>query len=180
MKASRFNRRSFMRGAFGGATVGMGLPVLDLFLDGNGKAFADGMAMPTRFATFFWGLGLTPTRWEPKTVGANYETPPQLANVLAGDLKKKTTVFTGFTVDLNGRPSLPHWTGMAAIMTGQCPNRVNMFDGMASFDTAVSDALGKGTRFRSIECTPLCVGPRRSHAVDLRRRRRRCRSLTTV
>jgi hypothetical protein len=29
-----------------------------------------------------------------------------------------------------------------------------MFDGLPSFDTAISDTLGKGTRFRSIECTP--------------------------
>jgi hypothetical protein len=153
MTSSPFNRRTLLRGVVGGATVTLGLPLLDLFLDGNGAALANGAALPTRFASFFWGLGLTPSRWEPKTVGKDYETPPQLA-FLEGELKKKATVFTGFTVDLNGRPSHPHWTGMAAIMTGQCPNRVNMFDGLPSFDTTISDTLGKGTRFRSVECTP--------------------------
>lgn len=153
MTVSRFNRRTLLRGVIGGATVTMGIPLLDMFLDGNGQALAGGAPMPTRFATFFWGLGLTPTRWEPKVVGKDYDTPPQLA-FLNGDLKKKATVFTGFTVDLNGRPSHPHWTGMAAIMTGQCPNRVNQFDGLPSFDTAISDVIGKGTRFRSVECTP--------------------------
>jgi hypothetical protein len=149
MKSSLFNRRSILRGV----GVGVSLPLLDMFLDGNGAALANGLPMPTRFASYFWGLGLTPTRWEPKTVGKDYETPPQLA-FLDGSLKARSTVFTGFTVKLNGRPSVPHWSGMAAIMTGQCPNKANVFDGMPSFDTAISDVVGKGTRFRSIECTP--------------------------
>jgi hypothetical protein len=153
MKTPTFNRRSLLRGALGGGAFVVGLPLLDQFLDGNGTALADGAPIPTRFATFFWGLGLTPTRWEPQTVGRDYVTPPQLS-FLEGDLKKKATVFTGFTVNLNGRKSHPHWTGMAAIMTGQCPNLVNKFDGLPTFDTAISEALGKGTRYRSIECTP--------------------------
>jgi hypothetical protein len=152
MASSLFNRRSILRGVIGGGTVGIALPLMDLFLDGNGAALASGAPMPTRFASFFWGLGLTPTRWEPKTVGKNYDTPPQLA-FLQGSLKERASVFSGFTVKLNGRPSHPHWTGMAAIMTGQCPAQVNQFDGMASFDTLISDSQ-KGTRFRSIECTP--------------------------
>lgn len=153
MRSQRFNRRSILRGVLGGATVGMGLPLLDLFLDGNGAALANGAPLPTRFASFFWGLGLTPTRWEPKKVGSDYDIPPQLA-FLEGGLHKKTSVFTGFTVGLDGRPSHPHWTGMAAIMTGQCPVKDKSFDRLNSFDTVISDAVGGGTRFRSIEATP--------------------------
>ncbi len=152
MKASKFNRRSVLRGMVNGAAVGVSLPLLDMFLNGNANALDNGAPLPTRFASFFWGLGLTPTRWEPKIAGPRYETPPQL-DFLKGSLKDRATVFTGFTVKLNGRPSHPHWTGMAAIMTGQCPNRVNQFDGLPSFDTAISDAIGNGARFRSVECT---------------------------
>ena len=153
MKDIRFDRRSVLRGVVNGAAVGVSLPLLDMFLNGKADALANGAPLPTRFATFFWGLGLTPTRWEPKGAGKGYQSPPQLA-FLEGSLKDRATVFTGFTVKLNGRPSHPHWTGMAAIMTGQCPNRVNQFDGLPSFDTAISDTLGKGARFRSVECTP--------------------------
>lgn len=153
MKDPKFNRRSVLRGAVRGAAVGMSLPALDMFLNSNGTAYADGAALPTRFSTYFWGLGLTPTRWEPKIAGRNFDTPPQL-KFLEGRLKNRTSVFTGFTAKLNGRPSHPHWTGMAAIMTGQCPSRVNQFDGLPSFDTAISEAIGRSTRFRSIECTP--------------------------
>ena len=38
----RFNRRSLMRGLLGGGGVGVGIPALDIFLDGNGQAWADG------------------------------------------------------------------------------------------------------------------------------------------
>jgi len=61
MRSLPFNRRSLMRGLLGGAGVVVGLPALDLFLDGNGVAWADGAKLPTRFGTYFWGLGLTDT-----------------------------------------------------------------------------------------------------------------------
>ena len=66
-----FNRRSFLRGMLGGAAVCVGIPVLDVFLNGNGTAFADGAKLPVRFGTYFWGLGLTDTptggtRWVPE------------------------------------------------------------------------------------------------------------------
>ncbi len=55
--AKNFNRRSLLKGVLGGATVSMGLPLLNLFLNDNGNAYADGSAIPTRFGTYFWGSG---------------------------------------------------------------------------------------------------------------------------
>jgi hypothetical protein len=48
----KFSRRSVLRGAINGAAIGIALPALDMFLDGNGVAYADGAKLPTRF-----GLG---------------------------------------------------------------------------------------------------------------------------
>ena len=57
----------------GGAAVYVGIPTLDMFLDGNGTAYADGARLPVRFGTYFWGLGLTDTpagsRWVPRPRG---------------------------------------------------------------------------------------------------------------
>ena len=150
---SRFNRRSILRGMVGGATVGMGVPMLDLFLNSNGNALANGAPMPTRFGTFFWGLGLTPSLWEPTIVGKGYDIKPNL-EFLKGGLDKKTSIFTGFTVKLDGRPSHPHWTGLAAILAGTAPAKINTFDRMPSFDTAVARTIGGGTRFRTLDATP--------------------------
>ena len=41
MKSSLFNRRSILRGV----GVGVSLPLLDMFLDGNGTALASGAPM---------------------------------------------------------------------------------------------------------------------------------------
>jgi len=147
----KFTRRSILRGAINGAAVALALPALDMFLNTNGVAYADGVKLPTRFGTYFWGLGLTPGRWVPKTVGARWELTPELQSLQG--LEKKVSVFSGFRVLLDGRPNIQHWTGQGAVLTGRAPSRVNAFD-LASFDTAVADQLGGGTRFRSIQLTP--------------------------
>jgi hypothetical protein len=149
--AKKFSRRDVLRGAVNGVAVAVALPTLDMFLTGNGVAFADGAALPTRFGTYFWGLGLTPGRWVPKTVGKDYELTPELQSLQG--LEKKVSVFSGFRVHLDGRPNIQHWTGQGAVLTGRAPARVGAFD-LASFDTAVAAQLGGGSRFRSIQLTP--------------------------
>lgn len=149
--AKKFSRRDVLRGALNGVAVTVALPTLDMFLNPHGVAYADGVQLPTRFGTYFWGLGLTPGRWVPKTVGANWEITPELQSLQG--LEKKVSVFSGFRVLLDGRPNIQHWTGQGAVLTGRAPARVGTFD-LASFDTAVAAQLGGGTRFRSIQITP--------------------------
>jgi hypothetical protein len=146
-----FSRRTLLRGSVGAAAVAMSIPLLDAFLDGNGQALASGAPLPTRFGTFFWGLGLTPGRWAPETAGKGYEITPELKTLET--LKSKISVLSGFRVHLDGRPNFQHWTGQGAVMTGQAPSRQRTFD-LPSFDTMVAANIGAGTRFRSIELTP--------------------------
>ncbi len=148
----KFNRRSVLRGTVAGMAVGLGIPTLDAFLNTNGNAYADtGAKLPVRFGTYFWGLGLTPGRWVPTRTGHDYDLLPELESL--GDLKKKTTVFSGFNTITDGKPNIVHWTGHAGILTGVAPAKDKLFD-LPSFDVAVADAIGGGTRFRSIELTP--------------------------
>jgi len=147
----KFSRRSVLRGAIQGAAVAVALPALDCFLNPNGTAYADGVKLPTRLGTYFWGLGLTPGRWVPKTVGANWELTPELQSLKG--LEKKVSVFSGFRVLLDGRPNIQHWTGQGAVLTGLAPARGTSFD-RSSFDTHAAEQIGTGTRFRSIQITP--------------------------
>jgi len=154
---NRFTRRSILRGALGGTAVCVGIPALDIFLDGNGKAYADGAKLPLRFGTYFWGLGLTPivtggSRWIPKEAGdTQWTLTPQLKS-LAG-LEKKVSVFSGFKAELEGNTNVPHFSGTAAILTGRAPKQANVYDG-ATFDTAIAEAIGSGTRFRQVDISP--------------------------
>ncbi len=149
--AKKFNRRSVLRGTLMGGMASVGIPTLDCFLSDSGKAYADGTPIATRFSTYFWGLGLTPGRWVPETIGANYETMPELVSL--EKLKHKVSVFSGFRVLLDGRPNYQHWTGQGAVMSGIAPSQQRKFDRL-TFDTVVADNIGAGVRFKSIEFTP--------------------------
>lgn len=151
----RFNRRSLLRGMLGGGAVTLGIPALDLFLDGHGQAWADGSRLPVRFGTYFWGLGLTDTpaggtRWVPKTTGPGYEITPELAALRP--LKHKVSVLSGFRVIGDGRPNIVHWTGHASILSGVAPAVNNRMDA-PSFDTRIADAIGGGTRFKVLDAS---------------------------
>ena len=66
-------RRRFLRGVVGGATVTAAVPLLDIFLDPNGEALANAAApLPVRFATWFWGCGVNPSRRS----AARFAAPP--------------------------------------------------------------------------------------------------------
>jgi hypothetical protein len=156
MRSLPFNRRSLLRGLVGGAGVIVGLPALDIFMDNHGVAWADGQKLPTRFGTYFWGLGLTDTptggtRWVPAKTGAGYEITPELESI--GKLKDKVSVFSGFRAIGDGKPNVVHWTGHASILSGIAPVATAKMEG-PSFDTKVADALGSSTRFKVLDLSP--------------------------
>ncbi|HVY89433.1 MAG TPA: DUF1552 domain-containing protein [Hyphomonadaceae bacterium] len=152
----RFNRRSMLRGLLGGSAVCMGVPALDIFLNANGNAWADGAKLPVRFGTYFWGLGLTDTpaggtRWVPVKQGAGYEITPELASL--AKVKDKVSVFSGFRAIGDGKPNVVHWSGHASILSGIAPSMTGSFEG-PSFDTVVADAIGGSTRFKQLDISP--------------------------
>jgi hypothetical protein len=145
---SRFGRRSILRGALRGTAVGVGLPLLDCFLDTNGTALASGAPLPVRFGTWFWGCGLNPGRWIPNKVGADYDTPAEI-KVLT-PFKDRLSVFSGFKAIVDGKPAVVHYTGSMSILTGIAPKDMQSVEG-PTIDTFVADTIGTTTRFRSLE-----------------------------
>ncbi len=141
------SRRGFLRGTLRGAAVGMALPLLDLFLDNNGKAFAaTGQRIPVRFGTWIWGCGHIPELWVPEQTGANYVMPPHLQ--MLESYRDKLAILSGFDVKLDGVPNKPHITGCFGLRTGiPIPNREVK---APTFDVLIADQIAD-TRFRSIE-----------------------------
>lgn len=146
------NRRKVLRGFAGGAAVGVALPLLDCFLNGNGDALADGRTLPVRFGTWTWGCGMIASRWVPKTIGANYDCPPELRFI--EPLKKKINVLSGFAVKTDGAENQGHRTGSTAIRTGSAPVG-NILYPRPTLDVLISDVIGSDTRFRSIEMSAM-------------------------
>jgi len=148
-----FTRRSVLRGMFGSAATYVALPALDVFLDANGEAWADGAPLPVRFGTYFWGLGLTDTptggtRWVPKTIGFGYEATPELESF--ADLRQKVSVFSGVRVIGDGKPNIVHWSGQAGVLAGAAPGQNGAMVG-ATFDTKIADAIGATSRFKQLD-----------------------------
>lgn len=142
------SRRTVLRGMLGGAAVSLGLPLLDCFLNDNGTALAQGSPLPVRFGTWFWGCGMNPDRWVPTTEGSEYDLPPELEALAA--VRQDVTVLSGFNTVLDGRPNLPHWTGVMAMLTGSVPE-VEPQVPAPTLDVLISARIGTTTRFRSLE-----------------------------
>jgi hypothetical protein len=140
-----------------GSAVVVGLPLLDCFLDANGEALASGAPIPTRFGTWFWGCGINTARWVPDKIGSDYDIKDELRPITP--YKNKVTVLSGFNCVLGGRPNLAHWSGIMATFAGSAPSKGGMGSGstdLPTIDCLVSDAIGTGTRFRSLEIA--CTG----------------------
>ena len=142
------SRRRFMRGMLGGAAVTVAMPFLDCFLNANGTALASGAPLPTRFGTWFWGCGLTPGRWEPKTLGANYVMPDELP--MLAPYRDQLSIFSGFKTFLDGNGLVPHVSGQRGIITGTTGKEND-----PSIDVLIADATGANTRFRSLEVSAM-------------------------
>lgn len=144
-----FDRRTALRGILNGGAVAVALPMLDLFLDGNGTAMAaTGAPLPLRFGTWFWGLGCNPNRFFPSKTGAGYDLKPELEPIRAH--QAKINIFSDFNIPLDGAPNLPHNSGGIGIRTGMAAQTEGGLPG-PSFDVLIGDRIGTRTRFRSLE-----------------------------
>ena len=146
-KNRKFTRRSLLRGAIQGSTVVMGLPILESFLNSNGTAFADGTELPPCFGSWFFGLGLTPGRWEPEVIGSNYELPEHVA--VLPPIKEKLNIFSGLQIFLDGKVNQNHISGAQGQMTGVVTRSAADYD--ESFDAVIDKQFGANARFRTLE-----------------------------
>lgn len=156
----KLSRRRVLKGMLQGSAVAVGLPLFDIFLNGNGTAMASNAPLPSRFGTWFWGLGIDEAIFVPPTTGANFKLTQQMAAL--GDLKKHVNVFTNFNVVTDGKPNLCHFTGWVALRCGAVPAARGDLPGQ-SLDIPIADMIGGGTRFRSLNLAATGV-PRDSYS----------------
>ncbi|MAG29723.1 MAG: hypothetical protein CL908_02375 [Deltaproteobacteria bacterium] len=141
--------RSSLRGTLAGATIAVGLPYLDIFLDGHGEAIAaTGAPLPRRFGTWFFGCGMNPARWNPTQEGRDFDLPPELAPIET--VREYVSVLSGFSVILDGETNHVHRTGVIGTLCGGAPPTTTENNG-ATLDILISDMTGGATRFKSLE-----------------------------
>ena len=156
-------RRSFLNGCFRGSAVAIGLPMLEIMLDGHGESLADGTELPTRFGIWFWGNGVRPEHWTPVTTGGNWtpntETEPLIPH------KSYVSVVSGCTIKT---ATHPHHSGMAGIFTGRQYHKlgdvrdtISSTFASQSVDQIAADHFAGLTPFRSLE-----IGVTKFHGTD--------------
>ncbi len=144
-------RRSVLRGFVGGSAVSVALPFLDCFLDDNGEALAAGGAIPVRFGTWYWGMGHTPgyAIKDRASVG-EIEFLEECKALIPH--RQHINYFSGFNTPLDGRSNAVHKTGWVATRTGAVPPSGDEIVS-PTLDLLIADAIGGGTRFRTIDAT---------------------------
>lgn len=150
-----FDRRTILRGSLGGATLGVGLPLLDCFLNTNGTALAStGAPLPVVFGTWLQSMGFNPGRWVPEGTGQGFTHNVELKVFDA--YREQMNVFSGMRYYLDGRPHVTHVSGCQIASTGglyAAGQGVNNSSGESgpSVDAVVADQISARTRFRSLE-----------------------------
>ena len=147
---TNLNRRKVLRGVVGGGAVSVALPLLDCFLNGNGNALASGKPMPLRFDTWTWGLGFSPTAFNPKQTGRNYEFAEE--NACLKPIQDKISMFTSYMAYRDLAPNFCHSTGWKTTRSGICPMTREEMPG-ESFDVTIANKIGKTTRFKMLTTT---------------------------
>lgn len=161
------SRRTLLRGLLGGTAIGVGLPLLEIFLNRHGTALASGSPLPRRFGIFYWGNGVLETGWNPEKEGFGWEASRQLAPLAA--LRDQITVVSGMKVYL--KHIVPHGTGPAGLLSG-APLLSEETDSFSapSLDQLIAGAIGQDTRFRSIEAgvqkTDRCMSSNGAHSMN--------------
>src|SRR5690554_1572376 len=133
----------------GGAAVTVGLPLLDIFLDGNGSALASGKPMPVRFGTWGYGLGGTANIFHPKKTGYNYDLPEEIASW--APVRDDINMFTNGSAFPDASPNGNHFTGWVVSRTGNAP--ASGAGVGETIDVTVAKQIGTTTRFNSLTAT---------------------------
>jgi Protein of unknown function (DUF1552) len=150
MKKRVLSRRLLLRGAACGVTAGVGLPVLEAMLNGNGTALADGTALPLRFGEFYWGNGVVANLWFPTSVGASWQLSPLLQPL--SKVKDYVSIVSGTVVYVPYQVS-GHMGSLQAITSGALgtpQGGLNYAYANQTMDQAIAGKIGTTTRFKSL------------------------------
>jgi hypothetical protein len=154
---SLFSRRSVLRGTVGGGAVTVALPLLDAFLNSNGTALASGGRIPLRFGTWFWGCGHSPGRAITEKGGRDFEFLGECKALTPH--KDQINFFSGFGAPTDGKSNFPHASGISIVRSGAATSTGRSEVPAPTIDVLISDVIGTGTRFKSLEVASISTAP---------------------
>lgn len=158
------DRRTFLRGAGG---VAVGLPALEIMLDGNGTAYASGVPITPRFLVCFAGCSLgadgdsVPNRFVPDAVGPGYDLKTGTLPLAGhGNVKDHVTIVSGLRIPYDTGSGIPdggwawsfHTQALGPLICGVRNQHADDYNvNGVTADQVVADAIGGGTTFASLQ-----------------------------
>jgi hypothetical protein len=113
-------------------------------------ALASGAAIPLRFGTWSWGLGMNKSVFVPQKTGANFDLPLEIQAL--APVQEHINLFSNFNVFKDDAPNLCHHSGWVVLRSGIAPTSRPNRPG-ETIDVAVARRIGNATRFRSLSAT---------------------------
>ena len=144
------SRRKFLIGTSAtGTVVRLGLPVLDAMLNSHGTAYAAERPIESRFVQWFNGNGIPERYWIPTETGRDYRLTPCLSPL--APFRNDIHIITGLDnpaarISSTGNE---HHRAMSGLCSGTA--YTGRGAGGPSFDQALAGAIGRQSRFRSIQ-----------------------------
>lgn len=148
MRNFKLSRRRMLRGMAGGASVAVGLPLLEAMMNAHGDALAGGGALPLRFMTWYWADGMVIDRWEPQQVGDTWQLSEQLQPL--ANVKDYVSVLSG--MQNRATNFVTHHEGMVGL-SGYDVQPLGGFNSNAggpTIDQRVADTLDGATPIRAV------------------------------
>ena len=158
------NRRTFLRGAFGTAIA---LPTLEIMLNSNGTAYANGTAVCKRFFVGFGGHALGAdgdslhNEIVPTTVGPGYELRRATATLANhGNVADEISIISGLLIPYDTGGGIPaggwaqdfHIQSLGPLFSGMRNNASDDYGvNGPSADQIVAEAIGTDTLFQSLQ-----------------------------
>jgi hypothetical protein len=147
---SNLSRRRVLKGIVNGTAVSVALPFLNCFLNSNGTALANGAAMPVRFGTWGWGLGMNAGIFVPKKLGAGFDLPEEIA--MLAPVRDQINLITNTQAFRDNYQNLCHYTGWVISRTGSAPKDKQDIPN-ETVDVTIANQIGRSTRFKSLTAT---------------------------
>ncbi len=147
---SNLSRRRVLKGIVNGTAVSVALPFLNCFLNSNGTALANGAAMPVRFGTWGWGLGMNAGIFVPKKLGAGFDLPEEIA--MLAPVRDQINLITNTQAFRDNYQNLCHYTGWVISRTGSAPKDKQDIPN-ETVDVTIANLIGRATRFKSLTAT---------------------------
>ena len=110
-----------------GSAVTVALPVFNAFLNDSGTALASNAPMPLRFGTWGYGLGMNPSVFVPKKLGADYDLPEEIASWK--NIRDHVNLITNTRAFTDTNSNLCHYTGWVINRTGHVAQKHQRYPG---------------------------------------------------